>query len=169
MGSKKINIEKTKNPESTRRDFLKTAWKGLGIIAGLEFAGLTLHFLSDKNIDNKNNALFDAGLIEEIPKNSVTPFRRGHFYLIHFKDGGLLAMSIKCTHLGCSILWDEKENEFFCPCHSSKFELNGNVIKPPAPRPLDIYKVSIENGRIKINLNKIIRREIFNKSQLTYA
>ncbi len=36
-------------------------------------------------------------------------------------------MSLKCSHLGCSIVWDEKVNEFICPCHSSKFDITGDV------------------------------------------
>ncbi|MBI9070173.1 MAG: ubiquinol-cytochrome c reductase iron-sulfur subunit [Melioribacteraceae bacterium] len=165
---KKISKDKTYKKE-TRRDFLKTAWKGLGIVAGLEFAGLAIHYLNDHAQEPDLNNIFDAGLAEEIPKGTVTPFRRGRFYLVRLADGGFLAVSIKCTHLGCSILWDEEKQEFICPCHSSHFAINGDVNNPPAPRALDIYELKIENGQIVIDLNKKNKRAGFEKSQLTYA
>ncbi len=162
---KNINSEK---PKQTRRDFINTAWKGLGVIAGLEITGLTLHYLVDRKESTSNSELFEAGLPEEFPKETVTPFRRGRFFLVRLKDGGFLAVSIKCSHLGCSIIWDEKINEFLCPCHSSKFSIAGDVINPPAPRALDVYEIQFTDGKLFINLNKKIKRDEFEKSQLTY-
>jgi len=171
---KKARIRKNKKgtkeqkPEQSRREFMKTAWKGLGVLAGLEIAGLTIHYLSDRKSVEKSENLFDIGTPEEFQPNSVTAFRQGHFYLVRLDDGGFIALSLKCPHLGCSILWDEKANEFICPCHSSKFDFRGEVISPPAPRSLDFYLVENINGRLFINLNKKTKRDGFNKSQLTY-
>jgi cytochrome b6-f complex iron-sulfur subunit len=166
---KNIVKENKVKPEQTRRDFMKIAWKGLGLIAGLELTGLTLHYLLErKNIDT-NEKIYEAGHVNQFPINSVTPFRNGHFYLVRLEDGGFIAMSIKCSHLGCSIMWDEKKSEFVCPCHSSKFSLAGEVIKPPAPRPLDIYEIEIKDGILFINLNKKNKRSEFETSQLTYV
>jgi cytochrome b6-f complex iron-sulfur subunit len=167
----KKNIKKNipvEAPNKTRRDFIKTAWKGLGIVAGLELTGLTLHYLVDRKDSVSKNDLFEVGLPDEFPNGTVTPFRRGHFFLVRMKDGGFLAMSLKCSHLGCSIIWEEKINEFVCPCHSSKFSIAGDVINPPAPRALDAYKIEITDGKLFINLNKKMKRDEFEKSQLTY-
>ena len=164
----KIESSKDKTPIQSRRDFMKTAWKGLGVIAGLEFTGLTLHYLADRREHKSDNLLFEAGLPNEFPLKSVTPFRRGHFYLVRLGDGGFIAMSLKCSHLGCSILWDEKVNEFICPCHSSKFSITGDVINKPAPIALDVYEISINEGRLFVNLNEKTKRSEFEKSQLTY-
>jgi cytochrome b6-f complex iron-sulfur subunit len=166
---KNIVKEDKVKPEHSRRDFMKTAWKGLGIIAGLELTGLTLHYLVDRKDNNANKKMFEAGPVSQFPINSVTPFRNGHFYLVRLKDSGFIAMSIKCSHLGCSVMWDEKKSEFVCPCHSSKFNLAGEVIKPPAPRPLDSYEIQIKNGILFINLNKKKKRSEFEKSQVTYV
>ncbi|MDX1701533.1 MAG: Rieske (2Fe-2S) protein [Melioribacteraceae bacterium] len=168
--NKKIEKKKTEEaqPKQTRRDFMKTAWKGLGIVAGLEFAGLTFYYLSDREVGSEQSKLMEIGLPDEFPNNSVTAFRQGHFYLIRMNDGGFIAVSLKCTHLGCSIIWDDKEKEFICPCHSSKFNLTGEVVSPPAPRALDFYSVKLINGKLSIDLNKKTKRDEFNKSQLTY-
>jgi cytochrome b6-f complex iron-sulfur subunit len=163
----KKSLEKSASPK-TRRDFIKTAWKGLGVVAGLELTGLTFYYLCDRVSRDKNTKSFDVGLPEEFPNNSVTAFRQGHFYLVRMNDGGFIAVSLKCTHLGCSIIYDEELKEFICPCHSSKFNIQGEVISPPAPRALDFYTVEIINGRLSIDLNKKSKRYEFDKSQLTY-
>ena len=62
---KNIIIEE---PKKTRRDFIKTAWKGLGVVAGLELTGLTIHYLVDRKKSNSNTDLFEAGLPTEFPK-----------------------------------------------------------------------------------------------------
>lgn len=156
------------NLKESRRDFLKTAWKGLGVVAGLEITGLTLHFLADRHDSTNVEIMFEVGFPDEFPLGTVTPFRKGHFYLVRMNDGGFIAITIKCSHLGCSVLWDEKNNEFICPCHSSKFSIDGNVINPPAPRALDIYEIKFEKGKIFVDLSKKIKRAEFEKAQLTY-
>ena len=167
---KKIVKKKIEEPvkKQSRRDFMKTAWKGLGVVAGLEFTGLTFYYLSERKVTKVESKLFEIGLPDEFPRNSVTAFRQGHFYLVRMEDGGFLAVSLKCTHLGCSIIWDDKLNEFICPCHSSKFNLSGEVVSPPAPRALDYYSVKIVKGKLNIDLNRKTTRDEFDKSQLTY-
>lgn len=51
-----------------------------------------------------------------------------------------------CPHLGCHYLWNQKTDHFECPCHASVFDINGEVLGGPAPRPLDTLKYKIENG-----------------------
>jgi len=155
-----------------RRRFLKTAWAFLGVIAAGEFLWVFVGFLKPgKKASNaaRTDTLIEAGRVEEFPLNSVTAFIRGRFYLSHLEDGGFLAISRKCTHLGCTVPWDDEEKKFICPCHASAFDIAGNVISPPAPRPLDIHPVSIENGLITVNTGKTIRRKTMNESQIAYA
>jgi cytochrome b6-f complex iron-sulfur subunit len=84
------------------------------------------------------------------------------------EDGGFLAVSRKCTHLGCTIPWLNKEKRFACPCHGSAFDINGEVINAPAPRALDIYNLFIENRIIKVDTSKPIKRSGFRPDQLVY-
>jgi Rieske Fe-S protein len=156
-------------PKLSRHEFLKRIWKALGVIAGVEVAALTVNVLSPHKYSDTAKKLLNAGSVNDYPVNSVTPFRQGQLYLVRRNDGGFLAVSLKCSHLGCSIAWNENENKFICPCHSSSFDINGEVLHPPAPRALDIYEISIDNGIINIRLDKRQRRDSFNKSQITYA
>jgi Rieske Fe-S protein len=110
-----------------------------------------------------------AGSIEDFPVNSVTPDRVSKYYLVRTDDGGFIALSLICSHLGCSVLWDETKGQFICPCHSSAFDRLGNVINSPAPRALDYYPVIIEEGKVKVDLTQKKKRKKFNKTQVTYA
>lgn len=72
----------------------------------------------------------------------------GNDYLIHDKfilydrDNRCWALSRKCTHLGCSVQYFEKEDIIQCPCHQSIFDpYTGKVKKGPAPLPLNSFPV----------------------------
>ena len=71
-------------------------------------------------------------------------------WVVKVSDAEVIAFSPVCTHLGCAYHWDERKNNFLCPCHSSTFGLDGRVLSGPAPRPLDRFRVRIENGRLLV-------------------
>lgn len=56
-----------------------------------------------------------------------------------YKDykGQLHTYSAICTHLGCTITWNNSEKSFDCPCHGSRFSSSGNVINAPANTSLE--------------------------------
>jgi len=168
MNETKKEIETNKKKPFSRRSFLDRLWIGLGTLAGIEVLGISLNFLLSSKKEKKDLTSFIvAGKVDDFKPNSVTPFRSGKFYLSRMSDGGFLAMSLVCTHLGCSVNWNESENTFLCPCHSSSFEINGNVTSPPAPRALDLHPVIIENGIVKVNPNVKTKRQSFSNPQLT--
>lgn len=162
-----------KNTDSiNRRSFLKRAWLWLGVIAGAEVLAVTFNLFvpgKRKKAALASSQIKTVGFIENITPGSVTPFKNGQFYLVRMKDGGLLALSLVCTHLGCSIGFDSSKDQFVCPCHSSVFDKKGNVLNPPAPRALDTFRVFVEQGQIKVDTSKKIKRNKFTPRDLFYA
>jgi cytochrome b6-f complex iron-sulfur subunit len=121
--------EKTVVERIPRRDFFQLAWKGLGIVAALEVAGLIIAFLfsgKGKTLAAPKQ-LFEAGPADSFGEGTVTAFMGGRFYLARMQDGGFIALSLRCTHLGCAISWEEEKKRFICPCHSSAFDISGEV------------------------------------------
>jgi len=55
--------------------------------------------------------------------------------------GALHAVSGVCTHMGCLVGWNETDRSWDCPCHGSRFALDGSVIHGPAVKPLEAVKV----------------------------
>ncbi len=162
-------VDHVHEPERSRRTFLRSLWVGLGILAGAEFVGVVFAFLRPRKPPAKETGfggIIEAGPIDGFEPDSVTAFIRGQFYLSRLKDGGFLALSRKCTHLGCTVPWDSEGNIFLCPCHSSAFDRTGEVISPPAPRPLDLHPVDIENGIVRVDTAKKIKRKSFKISQV---
>jgi cytochrome b6-f complex iron-sulfur subunit len=170
----KEKTKKTTTPEdpAPRRSFLKILWIVLGIAAIGEFTGVIISFLrrgkSGGELE-KATDIIDAGNVDKFLPDSVTANTQGRFYLCRMADGGFLALSSKCTHLGCTVPWDDKERKFACPCHGSSFDITGKVITSPAPRPLDIYPVYIENNIVKVDTGRSIKRDKFADGQVVYA
>jgi len=168
---KKQYDEKAPATASGRRSFLTKLWIGLGILALAEVVGVVISFLRPrKTKDRKGTAdiVITAGPVEEFEPNSVTAFPRGRFYLARLEDGGFLALSHKCTHLGCTVPWVEKEKKFACPCHGSSFDITGSVISAPAPRALDMHPVVIENNMVAVDTSKRLKRSVFQAAQAVH-
>ena len=168
MARKKSNDNRQ---DHSRRSFLNKLWIGLGLVALVEFIAVAVAFL--RPVKSRPSEDFDASIIiggdvDKFGKNSVTAFVRGRFYLVRLKDGGFLALSSKCTHLGCSLPWVEKENRFVCPCHASAFDMTGGVISAPAPCALDTFRVFIENNIVKVDTGVRIKRSDFSTEQVIY-
>ena len=155
----------------SRRSFLTRLWVVLGFVALAEFIAVAVSFLrpgKSKALPDRDETVFIGGAVDKFIPNSVTAFVRGRFYLARLEDGGFLALSRKCTHLGCTLPWVEKENKFVCPCHASAFDITGDVVSAPAPRALDIYAVIIENNIVKVDIGKRLKRSEFQAEQVTY-
>jgi cytochrome b6-f complex iron-sulfur subunit len=153
----------------SRRDFLKWAWGAAGALVLVESGGVAYRFFSPKVAEGEFGGVFTVGRVEDFPPGSVTPFTAGRFYLVRLEDGGFLALYRKCTHLGCAVPWDQAAGQFVCPCHASAFEANGDVINPPAPRPLDRFPVTIENGEILVDTGVPIQRDKPSAGDIVYA
>lgn len=69
----------------------------------------------------------------------------------HNPDDTFKAISAICTHQGC-VVSEFDGTDFVCPCHGSKFDLNGNVVQGPAPSNLRQYSTSVEGSSLIITL-----------------
>jgi cytochrome b6-f complex iron-sulfur subunit len=133
--------------EGSRRDFLKLTRDGfLYLSAALALGGL-LRFLGfDPNPAPKTE--FDLGPAMNFPLNSRTLLSDVPAVLLH-TESGFSALSLTCTHLGCSVESDAQG--FACPCHGSRFDAEGGVTHAPANKPLKLLRVEMtETGHLKL-------------------
>lgn len=157
---------------SSRRSFFTKLWVLLGIVALAELFGVLFGYFKPRKqgvVTAMTETIITAGSIDKFEPGTVTAFVRGKFYLARLEDGGFLALSRTCTHLGCTVPWVAAQNKFICPCHSSEFDIRGEVISPPAPRALDVFQATIENNILKVNTGKRIKRSVFEIAQIVYA
>jgi Rieske Fe-S protein len=63
--------------------------------------------------------------------------------LVRTPAGEIRAFNAICTHVGCTVEFRSAEGDIFCNCHDGVFNLNGQNVSGPPPRPLQQYKVTI--------------------------
>ena len=101
--------------------------------------GLSKEFLtvSKTTIDNLPNS---HGGIVELDGHKVGVYKD--------ENGKAYIVSTKCTHLGCQLEWNPDEKSWDCPCHGSRFDIEGNPIDNPAMKPLErIHEKGAERTR----------------------
>ena len=155
----------------SRRSFLNRLWLLLGSVALVEVIAMLVVFFRPRQpraTAADEDAIIIAGPVDNFEPGTVSAFVRGKFYLARLEDGGFLAISRRCTHLSCTVPWVSGENKFICPCHSSEFDIRGEVANPPAPRALDLYRIEIANNVLKVDTSKLRKRSGFAADQVTY-
>ncbi len=126
-------------PEPARRDFLKLAAAAFLSTTGLIGLGMIFRFL-DYQAEPAPKTEFDLGLASDYPMNSRTLLADVPAVLIR-QQTGFSALSLICTHLGCTV--EVKTNEFICPCHGSRYDGNGGILRGPATKPLPVLRVEV--------------------------
>lgn len=136
-----------------RRSFLGLlGWAGLGLSGLIAAVGNLLFLKPAVNYGAPTN--FRAGLPEDYKAGIKELFEKERVVVVR-ERGGFAAISVTCTHLGCTIR--TTDSGFDCPCHGSQFDNDGNVTGGPAPRPLDWYQVALSpNGELEIDKNVIV-------------
>lgn len=79
-------------------------------------------------------------------------------YVLKKGESGVRVFSDICTHLGCKVTWHPDQGHYISPCHDGHFDLVGNVVSGPPPRPLDEFITKIEGGHLFIQLPPIKRK-----------
>ena len=97
-----------------------------------ENSRVPLHLVGDRIRDRPRRGIEDLepgeGAIVEKDGSKVAGYRDD--------AGALHAVSTRCTHLGCQVRWNAAERSWDCPCHASRFDVDGGVLNGPAVEPL---------------------------------
>jgi Rieske Fe-S protein len=70
-------------------------------------------------------------------------FRLFPNFILFARENRVWAVSRKCTHLGCTLHYVEKDDLLECPCHQSRFSTDGRLLNGPAKAALKTYPVEI--------------------------
>jgi cytochrome b6-f complex iron-sulfur subunit len=135
----------------SRREFLRLATNSLlGLSGALSLGGL-IHFLSYE-MEPAPPSEYDLGSAEDYPQGSRTLLMHIPAVLIHNNDG-YLALSLVCTHLGCTV--EQKDGGYECPCHGSKYDGKGYLTRGPSNTPLKKLRVELnETGNIILHMEQ---------------
>jgi cytochrome b6-f complex iron-sulfur subunit len=156
----------------TRRQFLAIGWTVAGLVAAGEAGAAILAFMYPR----QETGEVIIGSRQDVMKNlpdakskpdatfAITGRFTGRFYLSRTPDG-ILALYLKCTHLGCGVPWNEQEDQFHCGCHGALYNRKGEVLGGPAPRPLDYFAISQKGNTLVVDTSNPLKRSSYQPSQ----
>lgn len=143
----------------TRREFLYYIWGASMALFTAEFGGLIIWFAIPRFREGQFGGTFRVP-VEELPDLNERPrdYPDGRFWLVNLDTRapnarmykaedesedivGIAAIYKVCTHLGCIYAWNAANERFECPCHGSKYRLDGRRVESPAPRTLDRFEI----------------------------
>ncbi|MGH3487960.1 MAG: FAD-dependent oxidoreductase [Actinopolymorphaceae bacterium] len=96
-------------------------------------ASVAKHFVGDRLRRSHRDSVSD------IPAGSAAVVRVGGERCAVYRDpsSAVHVVSATCTHLGCLVAFDDAERAWECPCHGSRFSIDGTVLQGPANHPLE--------------------------------
>ena len=150
-----------------RRDFIKATTGVVGGIIGLGIGIPAIGYLIAPALrEDKAGAPVQIGKLEDMPVGEFHPFSftitkvngwertasnyGGYILRKSESPDDILVLSSRCTHLSCTVNWDEENRVFICPCHDASFDAEGKVVNGPPPEPLGHFKYEVVGGIITI-------------------
>lgn len=138
----------------SRRDFLGLAsFTAILLSSVVTLAGVLR--LTKATVHYEESKVFKIGVPDNFPVGTVKLVEDKNVFIFSDSDG-LHAISNVCTHLGCLV--SVSENGFLCPCHGSKYDLDGKVTAGPAPRNLPWLDISRRvDGVLLVDASKEVK------------
>ncbi|RME19862.1 MAG: Rieske (2Fe-2S) protein [Deltaproteobacteria bacterium] len=125
---------------TNRREFMATAARLAAAGAGAVALGMSLRFL-DPSV-TANGARACLGRAADFPYGSITFVASRQVFVIVGEDGPV-AISARCTHLGCTVR--RSDQGFYCPCHGARYDRSGKVVGGPAPSNLPRLGLEVDD------------------------
>jgi Rieske Fe-S protein len=94
-----------------------------------------------------------AGKVQDLKPNSgkIVKFGNKPALLVRVNDTEWKAFSAVCTHLNCTVQYQEGRREIWCACHNGTYDLNGRVASGPPPKPLEELAVKLRGDEVVIS------------------
>jgi menaquinol-cytochrome c reductase iron-sulfur subunit len=157
--------KRSSSSQLSRRDFVKGVTVATGALIGVGLGVPALDYIISPGLNVKETeAWVPVGPLDNyevgIPK--LFNFNRTQIngwektvlslgaFVIRKDVNNVLVLSNICTHLSCRVSWHSDIQHYVSPCHNGHFDIYGNVVSGPPPRPLDEFQTKIEDGRLSI-------------------
>ncbi|MBI3997006.1 MAG: Rieske 2Fe-2S domain-containing protein [Candidatus Omnitrophica bacterium] len=137
----------------SRREFLRYLLKSGGVaFLGAAIYPIARYLYPPRGVESSVSTVV-AATLGELAVNTAKIFRFGSRpgLLINTPQGELKAFSAVCTHLNCTVQYEPDNSLIWCACHNGKYDLNGQVISGPPPRPLEAYQVNVRGEEILVS------------------
>ncbi|MEJ7625315.1 MAG: FAD-dependent oxidoreductase [Ferruginibacter sp.] len=98
-----------------------------------EAADVVTHFIGDKIKTEKISSLSELAAGEA----KVVKYEGHTLALYKDEQHNIHAVNSACTHIKCTVAWNNAEKSWDCPCHGSRFSFDGKVLTGPARKDLE--------------------------------
>jgi len=111
-----------------------------------------LRFMTPPQIVESAENSVVAAKLSEVPPNTGKIFKFGNKpgILVHTAQGEFKAFSAVCTHLECIVQYRDDTKQIWCACHNGQYNLSGQNIGGPPPRPLEEFKVNTRGDEVVV-------------------
>ncbi len=148
-------IEKQSEAGQERRTFIEKLLKIVVGIWGFAFLGVVISYLkAPLGVRTFEEKAKRVGPVDEIEIGGAkfVPLEQRPFWVIRTDNDQLVALPATCTHLRCILKWDGESGRLLCPCHEGAFDVNGNVVAGPPPKPLQPLQADVKGGIIYVSI-----------------
>lgn len=156
-----------KDPDMRRRAVvggtaLAVGWTAFGVGTGLSVGPALGRFMMP-NVLEEPDPRVRVGKLQryiEMPPGGVNEdYKPLGIWMIR-EETRIAALSTICTHLGCIPNWLPNDHKFKCPCHGSGYKPNGINFEGPTPRPLERFRIFMDNGLVVVDKSKKYQYEL---------
>jgi len=145
-----------RNPHGSaqsRRTLLSWVLGGGALASFSSFIYPVLRFLIPPKIAEAAVNEVSAGKVGDLKPNSgkIVNFGNRPALLVRVNETDFKAFTAVCTHLNCTVQYQESTNQIWCACHNGFYDLTGRVVSGPPPRPLDEYAVIVRGDDVLIS------------------
>jgi Rieske Fe-S protein len=148
--------EATAKRSIDRRDFLQ--WAACLSIGGTALLGAVT---AAEALSPPGRAIDGKSKMPPTPLVAVKDLQTGKPQLFEYGDdsvfivktGGdkIVALNAACPHVACKLHWDDKGQQYACPCHASFFKVDGTKISGPASRNMDAAVFEVQGGQVVVS------------------
>lgn len=136
-----------------RRALFRRLLQGLAALWAVGAVGAVLSYLHrPAGSTGAGRGSVEAGPADQLGPGQGRLVTGNHepFWVVRARNGQLVALPATCTHRRCILEWQQANQVLSCPCHAGAFDLNGNVLTGPPPRPLVPLTVTERGGMVHV-------------------
>jgi Rieske Fe-S protein len=112
-----------------------------------------LRFMNPPEVAEASVNEVPAGKVQDLKPNSgkIVKFGSRPALLVRVGENDWRAFSAVCTHLNCTVQYQDSTRQIWCACHNGLYDLNGKVVSGPPPAPLEEYAVRVRGDEVVIS------------------
>ncbi len=140
-------------PDQNRRSLLSWLLGG-GVAASLaSFFYPVVRFLNPPYISEAPVDEVSGGKVDDLKPNSgkIIKFGNKPALLVRVSETEWKAFSAVCTHLNCTVQYQDATRLIWCACHNGMYDMTGRVVSGPPPKPLDEFAVRVRGDEVVIS------------------